>query len=185
MKCFITDSVAAGLICPSSSPVGAGIFFVEKKDGSLRLIGLNDITVKNKYPLHLIDSTFSPHHKATVFTKLDLRIFSWCRMDVPQAGYSSPCPPGLQCSPGDTPLTLLSTQESTTPLPSYNTASGGRPADVKGYPDLHLCLYRLCPEKILPLSLCGPPAAPAHSSTPLVTYRHGFCHWSFPLTQSV
>lgn len=35
--------------------------------------GLDDITVKNKCPLPLIDSAFSPMHEATVFTKLDLR----------------------------------------------------------------------------------------------------------------
>uniref|UniRef100_A0A674NT72 ribonuclease H n=1 Tax=Takifugu rubripes TaxID=31033 RepID=A0A674NT72_TAKRU len=77
MEKYITESVAAGLIRPSSSPVGAGFFFVEKKDKSLRpcidYTGLNDITVKNKYPLPLIDSAFSPLHTATVFTKLDLR----------------------------------------------------------------------------------------------------------------
>lgn len=35
--------------------------------------GLNDITVKNKYPLPLIDSAFGPLHSDCVFTKLDLR----------------------------------------------------------------------------------------------------------------
>ena len=35
--------------------------------------GINDITVKNKYPLPLLDSAFAPLHQATVFTKLDLR----------------------------------------------------------------------------------------------------------------
>lgn len=56
--------------------MGAGFFFV-KKDGSLRLCidfrGLNNVTIKNKYPLPLISSTFAPHHGATVFTKLDLQ----------------------------------------------------------------------------------------------------------------
>lgn len=77
MEKYITESVAAGPIRPSSSPVGAGFFFVEKKEKSLRpcmdYTGLNDITVKNKYPLPLIDSAFSPLHSATVFTKLDFR----------------------------------------------------------------------------------------------------------------
>ncbi len=77
METYINDSLAAGLIRPSSSPVGAGFFFVAKKDKTLRpcidYTGLNDITVKNKYPLPLIDSAFSLLHNATVFTKLDLR----------------------------------------------------------------------------------------------------------------
>lgn len=77
MENYISESLATGLIRPSSSPVGAGFFFVEKKDTTLRPCvdyrGLNDITVKNKYPLPLIDSAFNSLHQATVFTKLDLR----------------------------------------------------------------------------------------------------------------
>lgn len=77
MEKYITDSLSAGLIRPSSSPLGAGFFFVGKKDGSLRPCidyrGLNDITVKNKYPLPLMDSAFAPLHGSTIFTKLDLR----------------------------------------------------------------------------------------------------------------
>ena len=57
MDSYISDSLAAGLIRPSSSPMGAGFFFVDKKDKTLRPCidyrGLNGITVKNKYPLPL------------------------------------------------------------------------------------------------------------------------------------
>lgn len=77
MEHYIRDSLAAGIIRPSSSPVGAGFFFVDKKDKTLRPCidyrGLNNITVKNKYPLPLIDSAFTPLHGTTIFTKLDLR----------------------------------------------------------------------------------------------------------------
>lgn len=77
MEEYIRSSLAAGIIRPSSSPVGAGFFFVDKKDKSLRpcidFRGLNDITIKNTYPLPLINSAFTPLHGATVFTKLDLR----------------------------------------------------------------------------------------------------------------
>ncbi|XP_028324820.1 uncharacterized protein LOC114476995 [Gouania willdenowi] len=77
METYISDSLASGLIRPSSSPVGAGFFFVDKRDRTLRPCidyrGLNDITVKNKYPLPLIDSAFSSLQEATIFTKLDLR----------------------------------------------------------------------------------------------------------------
>ena len=77
MEECIGESLAAGIIHPSSSPVGGGFFFVGKKDGSLRPCidyrGLNDITVKNKYPLPLISSAFVPLHGAVVFSKLDLR----------------------------------------------------------------------------------------------------------------
>ncbi|KAI3358657.1 hypothetical protein L3Q82_015070, partial [Scortum barcoo] len=54
-----------------------GFFFVKKKDSTLRpcidFRGLNNITVKNKYPLPVIDSAFTPLQGATIFTKLDLR----------------------------------------------------------------------------------------------------------------
>ncbi|XP_014872995.1 uncharacterized protein lrfn4b [Poecilia latipinna] len=74
---YIKESLEAGIIRPSSSPLGAGFFFVGKKDGTLRpcidFRGLNHITVKNKYPLPLLSSAFEPVHGATVFTKLDLR----------------------------------------------------------------------------------------------------------------
>ena len=77
MEDYIWDSLAAGITRPSSSLVGAGFFFVGKKDGTLRpcidFWGLNNITVKNKYPLPLIDSAFSPLHGVKIFMKLDLR----------------------------------------------------------------------------------------------------------------
>uniref|UniRef100_A0A9J8BR74 ribonuclease H n=1 Tax=Cyprinus carpio carpio TaxID=630221 RepID=A0A9J8BR74_CYPCA len=77
MERYIHDSLVAGIIRPSSSPAGAGFFFVEKKDGLLRPCidyrGLNDITVKNRYPLPLMSSAFELLQGATIFTKLDLR----------------------------------------------------------------------------------------------------------------
>ncbi len=77
MERYIHDSQVAGIIRPSSSPAGAGFFFVGKKDGSLRPCidyrGLNDITVKNRYPLPLMSSAFKLLQGAAIFTKLDLR----------------------------------------------------------------------------------------------------------------
>ncbi|XP_015260796.1 PREDICTED: RNA-directed DNA polymerase homolog [Cyprinodon variegatus] len=74
---YIKESLATGQIRPSSSPLGAGFFFVGKKDGTLRPCidyrGLNAITVKNKYPLPLLSSALEPVQSATIFTKLDLR----------------------------------------------------------------------------------------------------------------
>lgn len=77
LETYIKESLAAGIIRPSSSPVGAVFFFVVKQDKSLHPCiyyhGLNAITVKNKYPLLLILSAFQPRQGTTVFTKLDLR----------------------------------------------------------------------------------------------------------------
>lgn len=53
------------------------MFFVDKKDKSLQPCidyrGLNNITIKNKYPLPLINSAFEPIQGPEIFTKLDLR----------------------------------------------------------------------------------------------------------------
>lgn len=77
MEEYINNSLAAGVIRPSSSPAGAGFFFVGKRDGSLcpciDYRGLNVITVKNRYPLLLISSAFELLQGARVFSKLDLR----------------------------------------------------------------------------------------------------------------
>ena len=76
MEEYIGDSLAAGIIRPSSSPAGAGFFFMEKKDKTLHPCidyrGLNEITVKNRYPLPLISSAFELLQGSTVFSKLDL-----------------------------------------------------------------------------------------------------------------
>lgn len=77
MEEYINSSLQSGIIRPSSSPPGAGFFFVEKKDKTLRpcidYTGLNYITIKNRYPLPLLSSAFDMLQGAKVFTKLDLR----------------------------------------------------------------------------------------------------------------
>uniref|UniRef100_A0A3Q3B4W6 ribonuclease H n=1 Tax=Kryptolebias marmoratus TaxID=37003 RepID=A0A3Q3B4W6_KRYMA len=77
MERYINESLRAGIIRHSSSPLGAGFFFVGKKDGTLRPCidyrGLNQITVKNRYPLPLLSSAFETVQGMTVFSKLDLR----------------------------------------------------------------------------------------------------------------
>jgi hypothetical protein len=51
-----------GYICPSVSPWGSSVLFVNKKNGTLRLCiefrHLNKVTVKNKYPLPRMDDLF-------------------------------------------------------------------------------------------------------------------------------
>ena len=77
MECYINESLAAGIIRQSTSPVGVGFSFVQKKDKSLQPCtdyqGLNQITIKNKYPLPLISFAFKLIQGATIFTKFDLR----------------------------------------------------------------------------------------------------------------
>ncbi|WVZ70349.1 hypothetical protein U9M48_019024 [Paspalum notatum var. saurae] len=64
-------------IRPSSSPWAFPVLFVDKKDGSRRMYvdyrALNDVTIKNKYPLPRIDDLFDQLQGACVFSKIDLR----------------------------------------------------------------------------------------------------------------
>ncbi|CAJ0921996.1 unnamed protein product [Ranitomeya imitator] len=77
MRSYIKESLEKGHIRPSSSPLGAGFFFVAKKDGSLRPCIdyrlLNKITVKFQYPLPLLTDLFARIKGASWFTKIDLR----------------------------------------------------------------------------------------------------------------
>ncbi len=77
LRTYLDENLATGFIRPSSSPAGAPILFVKKKDSSLRLCvdyrGLNAVTVKNRYALPLIHELIDRLSTARVFTKLDLR----------------------------------------------------------------------------------------------------------------
>nr|GEW88423.1 retrotransposon protein, putative, Ty3-gypsy subclass [Tanacetum cinerariifolium] len=67
-----------GFIRPSSSPWGASVLFVKKKDGSFRTCidyrELNKLIVKNRYPLSRIDDLFDQLQGSSVYSKIDLRL---------------------------------------------------------------------------------------------------------------
>jgi hypothetical protein len=73
----IAELQSKGFIHPSSSPWGAPMLFVENKDGTQRMCvdyrSLNEVTIKNKYPLPMIEDQFDPMKGASVFSKIDLR----------------------------------------------------------------------------------------------------------------
>jgi len=77
LDAFLEENLRTGWIRPSKSPIAALVFFIKKKDGSLRLVQnyctLNAVTVKNQYPLPLISELVSQLHGAKYFTKLDIR----------------------------------------------------------------------------------------------------------------
>ncbi|GJR15359.1 putative reverse transcriptase domain-containing protein [Tanacetum coccineum] len=66
-----------GFIRPSTSPWGAPVLFVKKKDGSFRMCidyqELNKLTIKNCYPLPRIDDLFDQLQGSSVYSKIDLR----------------------------------------------------------------------------------------------------------------
>ena len=76
LKAYLKDALNKGLIQPSESPFGASVFFVTKKDGSLCLVtnyrALNKVTIKNRYPLPLIENLFDLLGGAQVFSKSDI-----------------------------------------------------------------------------------------------------------------
>jgi RNase H-like domain found in reverse transcriptase/Reverse transcriptase (RNA-dependent DNA polymerase)/Integrase zinc binding domain/Chromo (CHRromatin Organisation MOdifier) domain/Retroviral aspartyl protease len=76
LKTQIADLLAKGWIEPSSSPYGAPVLFVPKKDGRLRMCvdyrALNKLTIKNRYALPRIDDILDKLQGAKVFTSLDL-----------------------------------------------------------------------------------------------------------------
>ena len=76
LQAQIDDLLAQGHIRPSSSPYGAPVLFVPKKDGRWRMCvdyrALNKQTVRDRYPLPRIDDLLDRLGKARHFTTLDL-----------------------------------------------------------------------------------------------------------------
>jgi hypothetical protein len=77
LKKQIDELLKKGYIRPSTSPWAAPVLFVEKKDGTKRMCidyrALNEVTIKNKYPLPRIVDLFDQLRAASVFSKIDLR----------------------------------------------------------------------------------------------------------------
>jgi len=76
LKEFINENLTNGFIRSMSSPHGAPVLFVKKKDGSLQLCvdfhELNKIMKKDRYPLPLISDLLDFPRKARIYTKIDL-----------------------------------------------------------------------------------------------------------------
>ncbi|KAJ9533200.1 hypothetical protein QJQ45_018307, partial [Haematococcus lacustris] len=98
VKKQVAELLAKGLIEPSSSPYGAPILFVQKKDGSLRMCidyrALNKLTVRDRYPLPRIDDLFDKLAGKRVFSSLDLQSgYHQIRIteeDVPKTAFLTP-----------------------------------------------------------------------------------------------
>jgi hypothetical protein len=77
LKKQIDELSEKGYIRPNTSPWAAPVLFVEKKDGTKRMCidyrALNEVTIKNKYPLPRTEDLFDQLRGASVFSKIDLR----------------------------------------------------------------------------------------------------------------
>jgi hypothetical protein len=76
LKKQIRELQDKGYVQPSSSPWGAPVLFVEKKDRTQRMCidyrSLNEVTIKNKYTVPRINDLFDQLKGACVFSKIDL-----------------------------------------------------------------------------------------------------------------
>ena len=76
LRNYLEDHLSKGFIRASSSPVASPVIFVKKPGGGLRFCvdyrALNAVTVKNRYPIPLIQETLSRLSKAKYYTKLDI-----------------------------------------------------------------------------------------------------------------
>jgi hypothetical protein len=95
LKKQIDELSEKGSIRPSTSPWATPVLFVEKKDGTRRMCidyrALNEVTIKNKYPLPRIEDLFDQLRGASMFSKIDLRSGYhqlWIRpSDIPKTAF--------------------------------------------------------------------------------------------------
>jgi hypothetical protein len=77
LKKQIDELIEKGYVRPSTSAWAALVLFVEKKDGTKRMCidyqDLNEVTIKNKYPLPRIEDLFDHLRGANEFSKINMR----------------------------------------------------------------------------------------------------------------
>ncbi len=76
LRKYLDENLSKGFIRASSSPVASPVLFVRKPGGGLRFCvdyrGLNALTIKNRYPIPLLQETLNRLSRAKFYTKLDI-----------------------------------------------------------------------------------------------------------------
>lgn len=77
LDAFLDENLKNGRIRPSESPLASPVFFINKKDGKKRMVidyrKLNELTIKNAYPLPLINPLLQKWKGCIYFSALDVR----------------------------------------------------------------------------------------------------------------
>lgn len=104
LKKHVAEFLAKGILEPSTSPYGAPVLFVKKRDGTLRFTvdyrALNAQTIKNRAPIPRIDDLLDAVRGAKLFSSCDLTSGYWqirlSERDMHKTAFSTPVLPGVQ-----------------------------------------------------------------------------------------